>query len=32
MGSNNIHKGSELYKAYLEYLSMVEEMSVILGF
>lgn len=32
MGSSNIPKDSELYKAYLEYLSMVEEMSVILGF
>ena len=31
-GSNNIPKDSELYKAYLEYLSMIEEMSVILGF
>lgn len=31
-GSDNIPKDSELYKAYLEYLSMVEEMSVILGF
>ena len=32
MGSNNIPKDSELYKAYLEYLSMIEEMSDILGF
>lgn len=32
MGSNDIPKDSELYKAYLEYTSMVEEMSVILGF
>lgn len=32
MGSNNIPKDSDLYKAYLEYTSMVEEMSVILGF
>ena len=31
-GSNNIPKDSELYKAYLEYTSMIEEMSVILGF
>lgn len=31
-GSNNIPKDSELYKAYLDYLSMIEEMSVILGF
>ena len=32
MGSNNIPKDSDLYRAYLEYTSMVEEMSVILGF
>ena len=32
MGSNDILRDSELYKAYLEYTSMIEEMSVILGF
>ena len=32
MGSNDIPRDSELYKAYLEYTSMIEEMSVILGF
>lgn len=32
MGSSGISRDSDLYKAYLEYLSMVEEMSVILGF
>lgn len=31
-GSNNIPGDSDLYKAYLEYTSMIEEMSVILGF
>ena len=31
-GSNNIPRNSDLYKAYLEYTSMIEEMSVILGF
>jgi len=31
-GSNNIPMDSDLYKAYLEYTSMIEEMSVILGF
>ena len=31
-GSNNIPMDSDLYKAFLEYTSMVEEMSVILGF
>ena len=31
-GSNNIPKDSELYKAYLEYTSMIEEMGAILGF
>lgn len=32
MGSSSIPRDSELYKAYLEYTSMVEEMGVILGF
>lgn len=32
MGSSGISRDSDLYKAYLEYISMVEEMSVILGF
>lgn len=32
MGSSSIPRDSELYKAYLEYTSMVEEMSDILGF
>ena len=32
MGSSSIQRDSELYKAYLDYTSMVEEMSVILGF
>lgn len=31
-GSNNIPRNSDLYKAYLEYTSMIEETSVILGF
>lgn len=31
-GSNNIPRNSDLYKAYLEYTYMIEEMSVILGF
>ena len=31
-GSNNIPMDSDLYKDYLEYTSMIEEMSVILGF
>ena len=32
MGSSGISRDSDLYKAFLEYTSMVEEMSVILGF
>ena len=32
MGSSGIARDSDLYKAYLEYTSMIEEMSVILGF
>ena len=32
MSSSGIARDSDLYKAYLEYISMVEEMSVILGF
>ena len=32
MGSSGISRDSDLYKAYLEYTSMIEEMSVILGF
>lgn len=32
MSSSGIARDSDLYKAYLEYTSMIEEMSVILGF
>lgn len=32
MSSSGITRDSDLYKAYLEYTSMIEEMSVILGF
>ena len=32
MSSSGISRDSDLYKAYLEYTSMIEEMSVILGF
>jgi hypothetical protein len=32
MDSSGIARDSDLYKAYLDYISMLEEMSVILGF
>ena len=32
MGSSGISRDSDLYKAFLEYTSIIEEMSVILGF
>ena len=32
MDSSGIARDSDLYKAYIEYTSMIEEMSVILGF
>ena len=32
MDSSGISRDSDLYKAFLEYTSMIEEMSVILGF